>query len=253
MDYYNKKLTISQYYLAIFMTFGQFLYFLHYICDMLIKNKGSNVSLEAAMKEKVLKNKQLKLEKLLSSAQELFMSKGIQDTSVSDITSYAGVAKGTFYLYFADKYSIRDHLIALSSHKLFHSAHIALTQQEDIRSFEDKILFIVDHIILELADNKPLLAFISKNLSWGLFQQMVKEDIQEDNLTGLQMFEGLAAECSIKLKDPDIMAFIIIELTSSTTHSALLGKDPIPLEKLMPYLNDTIRGIIRNHIVEDED
>lgn len=200
------------------------------------------------MKEKVLKNKQAKLEKLLSSAQELFMSKGIHDTSINDITSLAGVAKGTFYLYFADKYSIRDHLIAKSARKLFFSAHSKLLKKPEITGFEDKIIFFVDHIILELSENKPLLAFISKNLSWGLFHQMVKEDILEDNLTGLQLFEGLATECNVKLKDPDIMVFMIVELASSTTHSAILGRETIPLETLLPYLNDTISSIIRNHM-----
>lgn len=201
------------------------------------------------MKEKVIKNKQLKLDKLLSSAQELFLSKGIHDTSISDITSLAGVAKGTFYLYFTDKYSIRDHLIAKSSQKLFHSAHIALSKEKQIKSFEDKIIFFADHIILELSENKPLLAFISKNLSWGLFRQMVSEDIQEDNLSGLELFESVAAESGIVLKDVDIMAFMIVELASSTTYSAILGNETISLDTLLPYLNETIRSIIRNHIV----
>lgn len=200
------------------------------------------------MKEKVLKNKQLKLEKLLSSAQELFMSKGIQDTSINDITSHAGVAKGTFYLYFTDKYSIRDRLVAHSAHKLFHSAHVALSNETTITDFEDKIIFFADHIILELSENKPLLSFISKNLSWGLFHQMATEDIQENNQTGLQLFESVAAESGITLKDIDIMAFMIVELASSTTYSAVLGNETISLDALLPYLNDAIRAIIRNHI-----
>lgn len=204
------------------------------------------------MKEKVLLNKQMKLEKLLSSAQELFMSKGIQNTSISDITDHAGVAKGTFYLYFADKYSIRDHLITRCAHRLFHTAHVALMEQPQIISFEDKIIYIADHIILELSENKPLLAFISKNLSWGLFHQMVKEDIQEANLTGLQLFESVAAESGIVLKDPDIMAFMIVELASSTTHSAILGRETIALDRLLPYLNEAIRSIIQNHVVNSE-
>ena len=37
-----------------------------------------------------------------------FTSKGIQKTSISDIVEDAGVAKGTFYLYFKDKYDIRN-------------------------------------------------------------------------------------------------------------------------------------------------
>ena len=40
-------------------------------------------------------------------------------TSISDIVDNAGVAKGTFYLYFKDKYDIRNKLIAHKSGEVF--------------------------------------------------------------------------------------------------------------------------------------
>ena len=49
---------------------------------------------------KIEEKKQIKKENLLSSAYNLFIKKGINDTSISDIVNEAGVAKGTFYLYF---------------------------------------------------------------------------------------------------------------------------------------------------------
>ena len=47
-------------------------------------------------------------------------------TSISDIVNEAGVAKGTFYLYFKDKYDLRDKLIAFKASQLFDDAHKAL-------------------------------------------------------------------------------------------------------------------------------
>ena len=61
---------------------------------------------------KIDKNKQIKRESLLETAFRLFTSKGIQKTSISEIVEDAGVAKGTFYLYFKDKYDIRNKLVA---------------------------------------------------------------------------------------------------------------------------------------------
>ena len=60
-------------------------------------------------KEAKDKNKE---ERLLKTAFELFTEKGIKDTSIQEIVDRASVAKGTFYLYFKDKYEIRDILIA---------------------------------------------------------------------------------------------------------------------------------------------
>lgn len=42
-------------------------------------------------------------EELMDAAQGLFLAKGIAATSVDDIVAAAGVAKGTFYLYFSSK------------------------------------------------------------------------------------------------------------------------------------------------------
>ena len=60
-----------------------------------------------------------KEERLLKTAFELFTEKGLKDTSIQEIVDKAEVAKGTFYLYFKDKYEIRDILIAKKSEKLF--------------------------------------------------------------------------------------------------------------------------------------
>jgi AcrR family transcriptional regulator len=45
---------------------------------------------------------------LINAAIEVFAQKGLDDTTVADITKAAGVAKGTFYLYFTSK----EHLLA---------------------------------------------------------------------------------------------------------------------------------------------
>ena len=63
------------------------------------------------MKSKIIENKKIKETKLLNAAFELFTSKDIQNVTISEIAKKAGVAKGTFYLYFKDKDQIRDILI----------------------------------------------------------------------------------------------------------------------------------------------
>ena len=44
---------------------------------------------------------------ILDAAVKVFVEKGFQDATVADITAAAGVAKGTFYLYFDSK----EHLL----------------------------------------------------------------------------------------------------------------------------------------------
>lgn len=69
-------------------------------------------------------NKKKKKDALFNTAFELFTTKGLTKTTISDIVNQAGVAKGTFYLYFKDKYDIRNKLVSHKTGELFFSAHM---------------------------------------------------------------------------------------------------------------------------------
>ncbi len=197
---------------------------------------------------KVDENKQQKLEALCQSAYDLFLNQGIAKTSIHDIVQKAGVAKGTFYLYFKDKYHIRDKLIARTAQNLFQNAYQALLSQ-DIPVFEDRVIFIVDHVLSELRKNASILKFISKNLSWGIFSQALSQDDTASYWNADTFIRLLLPEHSdIKIKHPNIMVFLIIELAGSSAFSTILENDPVSFEELKPYLYDSIRAIIRGQI-----
>lgn len=82
---------------------------------------------------KVDHNKQQKRESLLDSAFSLFIDNGFNKTSIADIVKNAGVAKGTFYLYFKDKYDIRNHLIAHKASQVFQTSYLALQSTQKSR------------------------------------------------------------------------------------------------------------------------
>ena len=74
--------------------------------------------------------KQKKKDALFNTAFELFTTKGTNQTTISDIVNKAGVAKGTFYLYFKDKYDIRNKLVSHKTSELFYQAYRAIIEQE---------------------------------------------------------------------------------------------------------------------------
>ena len=88
---------------------------------------------------KIESNKQKKRDSLLNASFDFFMTKGLEKTSISDIIEKAGVAKGTFYLYFKDKYDIRNKLVIHKSAQLFSSAYEAL-QEAELDNIQDKII-----------------------------------------------------------------------------------------------------------------
>ena len=196
---------------------------------------------------KVDTNKQQKENSLLKTAYEFFTTKGFSKTSISDIVGKAGVAKGTFYLYFKDKYDIRNKLVSHQSSLLFKNAIEMLGENVNELSFEDKMVKLVDCIVNQLNSNQSLLTFISKNLSWGFFKSALTSPSSNDDVDFSEVYYNMIKEAPYDLKDPEIMLFMIIELVASTCYSTILYNEPCSLENLKPYLFATIRTMIAQH------
>ncbi len=191
---------------------------------------------------KLDEKKKLKQEALLSSAFKLFTEKGINNTSIADIVSNAKLAKGTFYLYFKDKYDIRDRLITNQGNRLFENANKALLNS-GCTTLEDCVVFIADNVINQLNEHQSLLKFISKNLSWAVFSNI--RIAGRDNMNCMDIFEELINKSGRKFREKNMMIFMIVELVNSTCHSAIIYKSPVTLEELKPDLYKAIKCIIQ--------
>ena len=190
-------------------------------------------------------NKKKKRDSLLETAFQLFMTKGLQNTSVSDIAEQAGVAKGTFYLYFKDKHDIHNHLISHKSSQLFQNAVKEYQKlPNSIISFEERMIFFVDNIVNQLTENPRLLSFISKNLSWGIFKNALTTPVKETDVDFRDVYREMLKEAPEEYAQPELMLFMIVELVSSTCYSSILYSEPVEINKLKPYLYASIRGII---------
>lgn len=150
---------------------------------------------------KIEEKKRQKKEALLASAFQLFTEKGIDNTSISEIAKNANMAKGTFYLYFKDKYAIQDCLVAYEANRIFEKAHIQLNNelfQKVSDSFEDAIICLVDCVIEQLNENPVILRFIAKNLSWGIFSNIRISDL--DNQNCMDIFDELIQKSKKKFQ-----------------------------------------------------
>jgi len=58
------------------------------------------------------KDGQKTFDQIIETAKKLFSKKGYQATSINEIIDKAGIATGTFYLYFDDKFALYSYLLA---------------------------------------------------------------------------------------------------------------------------------------------
>lgn len=198
---------------------------------------------------RVEENKLVKRSALLEAAFDLFVERGIVRTSIADITKRAGLAKGTFYLYFKDKYDISNKLIARKAADVFNKSLEALREcPQDC--FEDEMVFLIDDVISRLNRDKILLNFVSKNLEWGIFKNAMTEQTEEIDLDVLEFYQDMIDRSGKRFRDPELMLFMIVELVGSTIHNVILFKEPVSLDVLRPELMRTIRLIIRDQEID---
>lgn len=194
---------------------------------------------------KVDDNKRQKRERLLNKAYELFTTKGFTNTSISDIVENADVAKGTFYLYFKDKYDLKDKLVEYKTQELFLVANTSL-EENNIHGLEEQLIFIIDFIVEKLRNDEGLLRLISKNLIMGALRQTLISTEKRDNEV-YNNFLKLVENDEYEYNDIDVLLFTVVELAGSTCFNSIIYNEPLPLDEYKPYLYRTVRLIIDSY------
>lgn len=187
--------------------------------------------------------KENKRKDLLNAAFELFTTKGFHSTTITDIVERAGIAKGTFYLYFKDKTDIRNRLISSKATQLFRQACEKLEQTE-IAELDEQFLFLTDEILACLEKDKSLLFFLSKHLSWGIFRSSLSDEKAVDGPTAKELYHQLILRSSYRFDNPEIIIYLIIELVAGVSYNAILYEDPATIDELKPYIHTMIRRVL---------
>lgn len=103
-----------------------------------------------------------KREKIIKAAIEVFKEKGIEKTKISDIVKLAGIAQGTYYLYFPSKLSVMPAIAEVMVEKT-----IAAVKEEvqDDTAFSARLAQVVDAIFMITRDYREILALIYAGLA----------------------------------------------------------------------------------------
>ena len=195
------------------------------------------------LKSKIEQNKHEKKMKLLNAAYNLFGTIGFDKTSIQDIVHRAGVAKGTFYLYFKNKADIRNQLISTKAEELFKQA-ITSIDFSILKSFEDQLIYVIDYVINKFIETDELITFIDRDLSIAFYSHEISR-IFNNNALGLYglFIQGVKNE-KLPLANPDITFFMIVELIGTTVFRCITKKTPCDIQTFKPYLYKAINALL---------
>lgn len=190
----------------------------------------------------VTEKKKRKRDLILSAAYDLFVEKGPGSTAIDDIVRRAGVAKGTFYLYFRDRNEILKLLVAQKGCLLLKESHQSALRRAPA-SLEDEIVFTIEEILLREEKTPKLFALMYKNSSWDLIAQAAAPL----SLEAGNPLARLVAERG--RQESERLLFMITELVSSVAYNALVLGEPDTLDAMRDSLLAAVRRILAKDVL----
>ncbi|MGE7826876.1 TetR/AcrR family transcriptional regulator [Paenibacillus sp. NPDC093718] len=119
-------------------------------------------------------------QKLLSEARHHFEMAGLRKTSVEDLTKAAGIAQGSFYMFFGSKEELYYELI-LEEEQRIRNAVLDLFPPEEVCSKESIKRFLL--YSLGMMDESPLLRQMMDRGEMELLFRKLPKDLLERNFT----------------------------------------------------------------------
>lgn len=183
--------------------------------------------------------------KIFETAMELFAQKGYDGTSVEEITSVVGIAKGTLYYHFSSKEEIFNFLIDEGMKLLRNSIEIKTSKY---KSTIDKIKAVILIQIKIIVKYENLITLVISQM-WGKEERNLRcreyvfeyikiiEDIIKEGIENGEIYEG----------DPEAMASGIFGLTCSSLIYKLKTKKEINVQNIYNEFNQcVIKGFKKN-------
>ncbi len=177
---------------------------------------------------------------ILSAARSILAEKGFEATTVSEIVASAGVAQGTFYLYFPSKVSLVEALCEEMFAQILEAVHAAITSAE---SFAAGLGAGVQAVFEESQNYQDVLEIINARLGFlstpselakldEPYYQLVKAFIEQGQTSGEVRVDA----------DPDLSARLVVGMIERATEDCFLYRPELPSE---PYIKEVTRFILR--------
>lgn len=182
--------------------------------------------MQSTIKEPTTRNAKTTFRAIIEASIELFYKKGYHGTTVNNITSAAGVAAGTFYLYFPSKLELYKHVLIQFSHNIRREIAAKVSQvdsryekeREGIKAFimlvkkhPEMYNIIWESLYIDRALFKNYYETFAERYMKGLNEAVNKKEIREVDtevvsfiLMGITNFIGLKVVLNIGAHNDEV-------------------------------------------------
>ncbi|MAQ16771.1 MAG: hypothetical protein CMN30_18510 [Sandaracinus sp.] len=186
---------------------------------------------------------------ILRAARPVFVEKGYHQTHVSDIIDAAGIARGTFYLYFDSKTAIFSELLDLSMGEL-RAAIVGVERGPDAPPVELQLASTVQRLLRTVVGNRLLTTFLVRE-AVGLDEEIDArlKTFYEDLLKYIReaLDEGQRMGF-LRTMDTEVGAFCILGTIKQFMEQVVMHDRDVPKEDIdrlaIAVLDFNLRGIL---------
>lgn len=195
------------------------------------------------MVEKHREKGEITKRKIKACAKELFFTKGFDNTPVREIVKSAGVAKGTFYLYYDTKYDVFSEILMESMGVI----SILIEDAIDVNNPSiEQIENFIEKVVLFMVEHKEEIEFYHKSSVLDLLMESNLINKFENDMIGpiTRTLEKGIEKGIFRKMDAKVYANIIYSITHNMLESAMLYNYPTDIYKIKEELKLIIRKIL---------
>ena len=192
----------------------------------------------------ITQKKEEKRKKILDSAYELFTSIGVSNTSISMICEKAGIAKGTFYLYFTDKEDVLRNLVRRVSFDILKAAHEESLKQKD--DFIDSVICMANYLIELFKNDRDALLVIKKDFIWPISE----EEFNTTTDPTMSKIRDAINKYSKEINMPEhkvlIRLYALLSMLCSVCYSSIIDGFPSDIDSLKDDIFEMAKATLSN-------
>lgn len=197
------------------------------------------------------KQREQRRQQILHTATELFVQQGYDNTSVSDIVRRAGIAQGTFYLYYPSKEYLLYDMAGMFVAQMVEQALAEVSlQASPLERIAQAIYALADY----MKNKAELIVLLHTATAASLLRQ---PDAMTRHINVLTqplvdwIREGVQ-DGSIRRVDPGLAAHLVFTLGHDVLEQAFLTGLPSDVDEIIPGLVDFICAGLRPNSIKKE-
>jgi AcrR family transcriptional regulator len=201
--------------------------------------------MEGMIKEPTTRNAKNTFNYIIESAMQLFYKNGYHGTTVNNITKKAGIAAGTFYLYFPSKLALYKHILIMLSHDIRReiAAKVSLKDSRYDKEREGIKAFIL------LAKEKPHMY----NIIWEslyIDRELFRDYYQSFASRYVKNLNQAVKDNEVRDLDTDVVAFVLMGITNFVGLKVVLnlGENNDNIDQIIDVVMDLLnKGLFKTN------